>query len=53
LGFHRAFWGGGTAADFPPDLLLRMTIAGLIGLVLLVICQRVFSRLQGNFAQEL
>ena len=53
LGFHKAFWGGGTPADFPPDLLLRMTVAGLVGLVLLVLCQRAFSRLQGNFAQEL
>jgi ABC-2 type transport system permease protein len=53
LGFHRAFWSQGTAADYPPDLLLRMSIAILIGLVLLVLCQRVFARLQGNFAQEL
>ncbi len=30
-----------------------MLIAGVVGLVLLVIAQRVFTRLQGNFAQEL
>lgn len=53
LGFHKAFWGAGTAADYPPDLLLRMGIAGLIGLVLVAIAHRVFSKLQGNFAQEL
>ena len=53
LGFHKAFWGGGTPADFPPDLLLRMSIAFVIGLVLLIACQRAFARLQGNFAQEL
>lgn len=53
LGFHRAFWGAGTLADYPPNLGLRMLIAGLIGLVLLWIAQRVFTRLQGNFAQEL
>ena len=53
LGFHRAFWGAGTPADYPPDLGLRMLIAGVIGVVLLAIAQRVFTRLQGNFAQEL
>ncbi|WP_307319610.1 ABC transporter permease [Microbacterium sp. SORGH_AS_0862] len=53
LGFHRAFWGGGTAADYPPELGLRMLIAGLIGLVLVFFAHRVFTRLQGNFAQEL
>ena len=36
-----------------PDLGLRMLIAFLIGLVVLWLCQRVFARLQGNFAQEL
>lgn len=53
LGFHRAFWGASTPADFPPDLLLRMGVAFIIGLVLMMVCQRVFARLQGNFAQEL
>ena len=53
LGFHKAFWTAGTDADYPPDLGLRMLIALLIGLVVLWLCQRVFARLQGNFAQEL
>jgi len=53
LGFHRAFWVAGSAADYPTDLALRMGIAFLIGLVLVWVGQRVFSRLQGNFAQEL
>ncbi len=53
LGFHRAFWGSGSASDYPPDLLMRMGIAFLIGIVLVFLCQRVFARLQGNFAQEL
>jgi len=30
-----------------------MVIAGLVGLVLLFVSQRIFSKLQGNFAQEL
>ena len=53
LGFHRAFWVSGTPADFPPDLPLRMLIVGLVGLVLVWVAQRIFARLQGNFAQEL
>lgn len=53
LGFHRAFWGPGGAADYPENLGLRMVIAGAVGIVVLVGAQRVFTRLQGNFAQEL
>ncbi|KAF2412221.1 sugar ABC transporter [Microbacterium sp. B35-04] len=53
LGFHRAFWGAGTSADYPDHLALRMLIAGVIGLIVLVVSHRAFTRLQGNFAQEL
>lgn len=53
LGFHRAFWVAGSPADYPEQLLLRMGIAMLIGLVLLWLCHRAFARMQGNFAQEL
>ncbi|POX65843.1 ABC transporter permease [Microbacterium sp. SGAir0570] len=53
LGFHRAFWVSGSPADYPPHLALRMAIAFVIGLVLVWACQRLFARLQGNFAQEL
>jgi ABC-2 type transport system permease protein len=53
LGFHRAFWGAGSPSDYPDDLLLRIGIAGVIGAVLLFVSHRVFTRLQGNFAQEM
>lgn len=53
LGFHKAFWISGSASDYPEGLGLRMVVAILVGLVLLWVCQRVFARLQGNFAQEL
>lgn len=55
LGFQKAFWvaGAESMATYPPDLLLRLAIALLVGLVLIFAFQRVFSRLQGNFAQEL
>lgn len=53
LGFRQAFWGAGTPGDYPEGLALRMLVAGVIGLVLLYVSHRVFTRLQGNFAQEM
>ncbi|GAA2984258.1 ABC-2 type transport system permease protein [Microbacterium terrae] len=53
LGFHKAFWGEGTPADYPENLGLRMAIATVVGLVFLVFSHRSFIRMQGNFAQEL
>lgn len=52
LGFQKAMWVGGQGvAEYPDFLLLRMGIAFVIGIILLLGFQRVFSRLQGNFAQ--
>lgn len=53
LGFQEAFWTEASGGASPDYLALRMLIAGVVGLVFLIIAQRVFSRLQGNFAQEL
>ncbi|NII42221.1 ABC-2 type transport system permease protein [Curtobacterium flaccumfaciens] len=53
LGIHRAFWTAGNDAQYPSHLLLRLGIAAVVGLVALVVCQRVFAKLQGNFAQEI
>lgn len=53
LAFQEAFWSAGDTLPAPDDLLLRLFVTLGIGLVLLVIFQRVFARLQGNFAQEL
>jgi ABC-2 type transport system permease protein len=53
LGFQKAFWVSGDTQPFPDDLYTRMGIAVLVGVVLLWLCQRVFARLQANFAQEL
>ncbi|UCR90341.1 ABC transporter permease [Mycetocola spongiae] len=63
LGFQRSFWMAGKpvpgvpAADqlaqYPADLALRLMIAGVIGCVCVYLAQRVFARLQGNFAQML
>jgi len=54
LGFQRALWTSGHGiVETPADLMLRLGIAFVAGLVLLVVSQRVFARLQGNFAQAL
>lgn len=53
IGFQKAFWVAGENAVLPQDLLLRMTIAIVVGLVALLACHRVFNRLQGDFAQAL
>ncbi|WP_194397784.1 ABC transporter permease [Microbacterium atlanticum] len=53
IGFQKAFWVAGEDVPQPSDLLLRLVVALLIGLVLLFVSHRVFLRLQGNFAQEL
>lgn len=55
LAFQRAFWlaGAEAHATYPSFLLLRLVITAVIGLICVWIAQRVFSRLQGNFAQEI
>lgn len=53
IGFQEAFWVAGDALEQPSQLLLRLIIAFVVGLVLLLISHRVFLRLQGDFAQEL
>ncbi|MCI4658398.1 ABC transporter permease [Cryobacterium zhongshanensis] len=53
LGFQKAFWTDASGGTSPDHLALRMLIAGVVGAVLLLACHRVFSKLQGNFAQEL
>lgn len=59
LAMQKALWAAGSTGtgDFeqywPPDLDTRLLIALAISLLLLLISQRIFSRLQGNFAQEL
>lgn len=53
LGFQRTFWVAGDGQPAPAHLAERLGIALAVGLVLLWVCQRVFARLQSNFAQEL
>lgn len=53
LGMQRAMWVAGSNEPLPSDLATRLLIALGIGLVLLWLAQRLFTRLEGNFAQEL
>ena len=59
IGAQKGLWAdgsngaGGVVQYWPPDLDLRLIVVLLISVVILWVSQRVFSRLQGNFAQEL
>lgn len=54
LGFQEAIWGTAQhGLSAPDDLMMRLVVAAVIGLISVVCAQRVFARLQGNFAQEL
>ncbi|MDR1355384.1 MAG: ABC transporter permease [Propionibacteriaceae bacterium] len=52
LGVQKAVWGGNDALYFPDNLGPRMLVALFVGVVALFLAQRLFSRLQANFAQE-
>lgn len=53
LGFQKAFWVAGDGQLFPPHLGRNLVLTFLVSIVLLWLSQRVFARLQSNFAQEL
>lgn len=55
VSFQDAFWSAGQAENqkWPSHLDTRLFIALLVSLILLFISQRLFSRLQKSFAQEL
>lgn len=59
IGMQKALWAAGSASEglltqtWPDHLFLRLFITLLVSVVLLWLSQRIFSRLQGNFAQEL
>jgi ABC-2 type transport system permease protein len=53
LGMQRAVWVAGTDQPVPDGLGTRLAAALLVGVVLVWLSQRLFNRLEGNFAQEL
>jgi len=53
FGFQRAFWTAGDSELAPAHIGRDLLIALIVGTVFLWLSQRVFARLQNNFAQEL
>jgi ABC-2 type transport system permease protein len=53
MGFQKAFWVAGDGQPFPPHLGRSLILTFFISIGLLWLSQRVFARLQSNFAQEL
>ncbi|MBR6458949.1 MAG: ABC transporter permease [Actinomycetaceae bacterium] len=53
LGIEQGVWTAGDVKLWPPHLFTQISIMLLIGLVLIFVNQRIFSRIQRNFAQEL
>lgn len=53
MGFQQTFWVGGDGQPVPPNLAAWLWIWLAVGIVFVWVAQRIFVRLQGNFAQEL
>lgn len=53
LAFQRGIWIAGADTAFPDHMPARLGLALLASVLLLWVGQRVFARLEGNFAQEL
>ena len=53
LAMQRTFWVAGADEPAPENLGLRLVVMLVFGLAFLWVGQRAFSRLEGNFAQEL
>lgn len=53
IGFQRTFWVAGDAEPYPENLVQSLSVTLAVSVLLLWLSQRVFARLQANFAQEL
>lgn len=64
LAFQKGMWEAGSRTniingkpvppvDWPAHLDLRLLVLFVVGLALVYVAQRIFARLQGNFAQEI
>jgi len=53
LAFQHGMWSPGASDTIPGDLGWRLLATFVLSLILVAVGQRVFSRLEGNFAQEL
>lgn len=53
MGFQRGMWIAGNEQMWPADLVWRLAIMTVLSLAFVWVSQRVFARLEGNFAQEI
>lgn len=53
MGFQRGMWIAGTEQMWPSDITARMLILTVVSVALVWLSQRIFARLEGNFAQEI
>ncbi|GAB2552443.1 ABC transporter permease [Leucobacter ruminantium] len=54
LGFQESIWGTAERGlALPENLMTQLCVAAVLGLLCVVGAQRIFARMQGNFAQEL
>lgn len=53
LAMQKAIWTAGADVPLPDDLGLRLLLAFALGIVAVILAQRVFDRMQRNFAQEI
>lgn len=53
MAFQKGMWVDGTSASWPDDLGIRMIVSLAVSLIVLLLGQRIFSKLEGDFAQEL
>jgi ABC-2 type transport system permease protein len=56
VGMQRGMWSAGISDSsqyWPPNLAIQLALACLISVVFMWLAQRIFSRLEGNFAQEI
>lgn len=53
MGLQGSMWGAADLSHFPPNLEMRMFVVLAIGCVALILGQRLFDRMQRDFAQEI
>lgn len=53
LAMQRSMWSAGIDKPYPDNLGGRLVVAIIVGLAVLVLAQRLFDRMQRNFAQEI
>lgn len=53
MGVQKGMWIAGSDQAWPADLTLRLVVMTLLSVLFIWIAQRIFARLEGNFAQEI